>query len=104
MTCWKTPCTPQKHPPATTATSEVGPSDDACSSSAGAGTTRASWAVERNAVSPDPATITSAVTNRADRRWLLRSEGAGDEVIGLSRFSDKCARESQCQDRRTGLA
>ena len=69
LTCWNTPCTPQKHPPARTTTAEV-----ACpggASTAGAGSARAPSAAA--AIAPDRQACQHQ--QRQDKQVRARSRG-----------------------------
>src|ERR1700733_1880716 len=73
-TCWKTPWTPQKHPPAITATSDALPL--ACSSTTGGGTTRASSAVDRVVTKPTAAASPRSMSAGKEEPLLK------DEIMG----------------------
>src|SRR5208337_2425506 len=73
-TCWNTPWTPQKHPPATTATS--GLAAPAGSSTAGGGIFRASSAVEVEAAKPAIAVRPKMARAATPKR------GWKDEIMG----------------------
>jgi hypothetical protein len=91
VTCWNTPCTPQKQPPANTAVSEAsaGAPAGTCSSKRGAGTNWApSAAHPRSAIPASAATSRTLVSNAARSGVRQVKGGTADDL-------DRCAGEQR---------